>query len=278
MAGDDPRQLGSHFDFGGNWSSYSGLIDEDRIRDAETALGKLVHAEDIVGKSFLDIGCGSGLHLLAASRLGAGRLVGIDIDPKSVVTAERVQNLFGQGVRGSIMRASVFDLSPEGIGQFDIVYSWGVLHHTGAMREAIVRATRLVGPRGLFVVALYRKTLTCRLWRWEKRWYSRASPAMQRVARTIYTGLFRFNLLLARKSFRAYLHEYDRLNRGMDFSHDLHDWMGGYPYESTSPGEFDQLMTGLGFRPERRFLMPDSFPLRLGLFGSGNDEYVYRKR
>lgn len=277
MAGDDPREPGLHFDFGGNWSSYSGLIDEDRIRDAETALGKLVHAEEIVGKSFLDIGCGSGLHLLAASRLGAGRLVGIDIDPKSVVTAERVQNRFGQGVRGSIMMASVFDLSPEGIGQFDIVYSWGVLHHTGDMREAIVRATRLVGPRGLFVVALYRKTLACRLWRLEKRWYSRASPAMQRVARTIYTGLFRFNLLLARKSFRAYLHEYDTLNRGMDFFHDLHDWMGGYPYESISPEEFDQLMTGLGLRPERRFLMPDSFSLRLGLFGSGNDEYVYRK-
>ena len=277
MAGNDPRELGSHFDFGGNWSSYSGLIDEDRIRDAEAALGKLIPGEEIVGKSFLDIGCGSGLHIVAASRLGAGRLVGIDIDPKSVATAEDVLNRHGKGVHGSIMRASVFDLGPEGIGQFDIVYSWGVLHHTGAMREAIARATRLVRPRGLFVVALYRKTMTCGLWKREKRWYSKASPGMQRIARTIYTGLFRFHLLLARKSFRALLNDYDKRNRGMDFSHDVHDWMGGYPYESISPEEFDHLMTGLGFRPERRFLMPDSFPLRLGLFGSGNDEYVYRK-
>jgi 2-polyprenyl-6-hydroxyphenyl methylase/3-demethylubiquinone-9 3-methyltransferase len=58
----------------------------------------------------------------------------------------------------------------------------------------------------------------------------------------------------------------------MDFSHDVHDWLGGYPYETALAAEVERKMTALGFKAERVFARPMSF----GLLGSGCDEYVYR--
>ena len=271
------KELEAHFEFGENWERYSVLINDERIREAGVGLAKLVPKEELCGKSFLDIGCGSGLHSLAAAHMGTSRILAIDLDPKSVATAEKILNRYAQETDSTVLRASVFDLRPDIHGQFEVVYSWGVLHHTGSMNEAISLASRLVKPGGLFVFALYRKTLMCRFWAWEKRWYTKTSPGMQKFARSLYLCLFKGNMFLSRKSFRSYLQEYQK-NRGMDFFHDVHDWMGGYPYESIAPDEVDRLMERLGFALERRFLLEDSIPLKLGFFGSGNDEYVYRRR
>src|SRR6185312_67209 len=109
-------------------------------------------------------------------------------------------------------------------------------HHTGAMREAVQKAAQLVAPGGLFVFALYRKTRLCRFWRREKRWYAAASPRAQRTARAIYAALFRAGLIATGRSFTRYVANY-KSARGMDFEHDVHDWLGGYPYESITPAE-----------------------------------------
>jgi 2-polyprenyl-6-hydroxyphenyl methylase/3-demethylubiquinone-9 3-methyltransferase len=61
--------------------------------------------------------------------------------------------------------------------------------------------------------------------------------------------------------------------RGMEFGHDVHDWMGGYPYESISAPEVEAFMRRIGFAHVRSF----TSPLTIGLFGSGCDEYVYRR-
>jgi len=270
------KDLSSHFEFGENWERYSALINGERVREARVGLQKLLSGEDLRGKSFLDIGCGSGLHSLAAVQLGALRIVAIDLDPRSVETTEKILAGHVKGKDLTVSRASVFDLRPEIQGEFDIVYSWGVLHHTGSMREAISLASRLVKPKGLFVFALYRKTRMCRFWAWEKRWYAKTSPGMQKLARSVYLCLFKGNMFIGGKSFQNYLEEY-KCNRGMDFYHDVHDWMGGYPYESISPDEVDRLMRSLAFGLVRRFLREESFLLKLGIFGGGNDEYVYRR-
>jgi SAM-dependent methyltransferase len=274
----DLKEQGSHFEFGDNWQRYSKLIDDGRISDAIAGLEKLCPGEVLDGKSFLDIGCGSGLHSLAALRLGADRVEAVDIDPKSVETTRSLLERYAEGADFVVRRSSVFDLRNEAPGQFDVVYSWGVLHHTGAMNEAVAAAAALVKPGGWFAFALYRKTWMCRFWAREKRWYSRTSPGNQGLALSLFVLLFRINMRLSQRSFRSYLAEYDKNSRGMDFFHDVHDWMGGYPYESISPLEVDRTMNRLGFDREKAFLLPDSIPLKIGLFGSGNDEYVYRKR
>jgi 2-polyprenyl-6-hydroxyphenyl methylase/3-demethylubiquinone-9 3-methyltransferase len=256
-------QLTDRFGFGRNWASYARLIGENEIAEAVKGLTKLVPPEALRGRSFLDIGSGSGLHALAAARLGVGRIVTVDVDPNSTATTRETMMRFSVSVPWVALERSVLDMSPETDGTFDVVYSWGVLHHTGDMIAAIERAAALVGPGGLLAMALYRRTRLDWFWVREKQWYINASPGRQRLARGLYTtALTIASVLTGRKP---------RMGRGMEYWHDLHDWMGGYPYESILADEVDALMQRLGLRKVRVFARP----LELGLFGSGCDEYVY---
>jgi 2-polyprenyl-6-hydroxyphenyl methylase/3-demethylubiquinone-9 3-methyltransferase len=268
----DLRSVESHFKFGDNWSSYSTLIDADRISRSVDGLIKLFSDNAVRGRSFLDIGCGSGLHSLSALLLGAKEIVAIDLDAESIKATEKVLATYGAGNVYQVTKISVFDL-PEKIRQrFDVVYSWGVLHHTGAMAEAISCAAAMVAPNGVFAFALYRKTPFCGFWRIEKKWYADSSPYLQRIATGAYVATFRLACLLTGRSFKNYVAEYKKM-RGMEFLHDVHDWLGGYPYESIAPPAVDRLLRDLGFSLERRFV-------RVGFLATlapGCDEYVYRK-
>src|SRR5579864_4745077 len=87
----------AHFAFGENWADYARQVTEGEIQQAVIDLRRLGGGE-LTGKRFLDIGCGSGLHALAALRLGASEVVAVDIDPQSVATARRMlQEYAGQG-------------------------------------------------------------------------------------------------------------------------------------------------------------------------------------
>jgi len=276
----DLTKLETHFAFGQNWSDYAEKIQDDQIIEAKNALQRLLGNEALVGKRFLDIGCGSGVHSLAALQLGAAEVVAVDLDPESVNTTERVlRRSAPAGASYRVIQRSVFNLNIADLGSFDVTYSWGVLHHTGKLYEALARAAAMTAPSGLFVFALYRKTWLCRFWTIEKRWYAAASAKRQEYARRTYIRLFRIGLVLTGRRFATYKEEY-RSNRGMDFCHDVHDWMGGYPYESISSREVDDLMTSTGFHARRLFLsgMRKIFGRNVGLFGSGCDEYVYVRK
>lgn len=271
------RKVDSHFAFGENWASFARGIDEDRIAAAVDALQRLIEPEILRGSRFLDIGSGSGLHSLAAAKLGVGELLALDIDPNSVATTRSVLNLHASKSIFRVEERSVFDLDPAGLGRFDIVYSWGVLHHTGDMFEALRRAAALVTPNGLFVFALYRKTSLCGFWKIEKRLYSKAPGWVQKAAQRIYAAAYRlayWPFVGPSKKFEEFLQGYR--TRGMDWFHDIHDWLGGYPYESIDPIQVEEFMTELGFTLERRFVHETKG--RSVLFGSGCDEYVYRMK
>ncbi|BFU93734.1 MAG: SAM-dependent methyltransferase [Nitrospira sp.] len=267
----------SHFRFGENWRAYAEKVDEAAIEEAVHGLRRLAGSE-MSGKRILDIGCGSGLHALAALRLGAVEIQGIDLDPNSVAAAQAVLTRYASQRPWKMEQKSIFEMNPAQCGTFDMVYSWGVLHHTGDMFRAIHTAAELVSLGGLFVFALYRKTLLCPFWKWEKRWYARASSRRQRLAQRLYTAMFRLGLRATGHKFDSYVDKY-KTKRGMDFYHDVHDWLGGWPYESISPEEVELVMRGLGFEQVRSFITRGRrFGGRyLGLFGSGCDEYVYRK-
>ncbi len=266
--GDDVR-----FGFGENWRTFLHCLDDDRIAEAEKSLRIPLACERLDGLSFVDVGSGSGLFSLAARRLGA-QVHSFDYDADSVActTTLRDQNFPGDG-NWTTQQGSVLDSEYlAGLGTFDVVYSWGVLHHTCAMRAALENAARLVGPGGTFVIALYNRTPSCRIWAWEKRWYAGATPAAQRRARRVYAALLRLHCLLRGRDFAAYVEGY-RSKRGMDFDHDVHDWLGGYPYESVPPSEVASMLGRLGLAHVRSTLLPFS----LGLLGSGCNEYVYRR-
>lgn len=269
----DLKNVETHFAFGENWAEYAKHIDAIKIEEAEKGLLKLVTKEELASKTFLDIGCGSGLHALAALRLGAAKVVATDIDPASVATTKAVLEKHAPvGTQYDVIEVSVFDLKTTLNQQFDIVYSWGVLHHTGDMYGAITEAGNLVRPGGLLVLALYRKTTMCSAWKRIKRWYTNTSSNNQKRAQKIYITLYRLRCLVTGTSFTAMKQNYHSA-RGMSFEHDVHDWLGGYPYESVSPQALRNTMKSHDFAEVRSLVHGKSF----GFFGSGCDEFAFKK-
>jgi 2-polyprenyl-3-methyl-5-hydroxy-6-metoxy-1,4-benzoquinol methylase len=264
------KDVDSHFKFGENWSDFSELLTPERIAQAEISLKKIFGEKGLKGKSFLDIGSGSGLFSLAALNLGVKELVAVDIDPDSVCTTQATLKRFAPHANYTCKNLSVFNLDPKDIGLFDVVYSWGVLHHTGAMYEALDKARSLLKPTGCLLVALYKKTRFCEFWKKEKAFYTRAPRWIQKIILSFYCLLFIVSYLTrSKKNPFSYISNYSSM-RGMSFLHDVHDWLGGYPYESISPDEMSTYAQSRKMKIKNSWLQPAG----TGLLGSGCDEYL----
>ncbi|HKS04788.1 MAG TPA: methyltransferase domain-containing protein [Gemmatimonadaceae bacterium] len=270
MARPDHTTIDSHYEFGANWEKFAQGISEKSVAEAQAGLARLFPDGELAGKRVIDIGCGSGLHSLAALKLGASELLSIDIDPKSVATTDAVLRRFFPGGPWRTSVQSVFDMPPD--PQFDVVYSWGVLHHTGDMARAIAKAVAKVAPGGLICLALYRKTPMCWAWKIEKRLYTGSPRAVRSLLDSAYTMAARLSYAVRGWDFDAYVRDYVGY-RGMDFMTDVRDWLGGFPYESISEREMLALAASMKLEPVRRFCRAPGW----GFSGTGCDEYVFRR-
>lgn len=269
----DLTNVNTHFQFGENWADFANGLDDASIERARNDLTRLIPLERLTNARMLDIGSGSGLSAVAALQLGAAQLVAVDIDPDSVATSRRVLGRFAAGRQWSAEQASVFDLTPERFGTFDVVHSWGVLHHTGAMWRAVETAARLVRPGGVLAIALYAKTPVCGFWRWEKRLYTAAPKWARAAIRGAFMAAYLAALVAQGRNPAAYLRDYAS-KRGMNWTHDVHDWLGGYPYESATPTET------VTFLEQRGFALVHSHTRAapaLGLFGSPCNEFLFQR-
>ena len=267
---------GERFEFGANWARFLGVLDEKRIAAAERGLQRMLQQPRLDGLSFIDIGSGSGLSSLAARRLGA-RVHSFDYDPQSVATTTELRRrYFATDPDWTIERGSALDVEYlRSLGTYDIVYSWGVLHHTGRMWEALGNVVDLVAPGGRLFIAIYNDTGTqARRWRLIKRTYNQL-PRIMRAPFAALVSVPEEGKALARAMVKARPMEYVRTwteyrsERGMSHWHDIVDWVGGYPYEFATADEIFDFYRSRGFELET---------LHVGGIGLGCNEFVFRRR
>jgi SAM-dependent methyltransferase len=261
------------FHFGRNWQRYvSGYLDPDRERIAAESLRDLLG--DISGKRFLDIGCGSGLFSLCAYRAGAAEVISIDVDPDAVDATRQLHAAAGSPSNWRILHRSILDdqLLSE-VGPVDVVYSWGVLHHTGEMYTAIRNAAELVPPGGRFTIAIYNRVterwLNSQRWWRIKRTYNHAPRPVQVTMELTYALYWLLGRLRNRQNPIREAREYRR-SRGMALWTDLVDWLGGYPYEFATAQEIVDFCEG---SCELICLRVIAVPGN----GTGNNQFVFER-
>jgi 2-polyprenyl-3-methyl-5-hydroxy-6-metoxy-1,4-benzoquinol methylase len=263
---------GERFEFGKNWLAFLDVLDDERIANAQRWLANMLGREDLTGLRFLDIGSGSGLSSLAARKMGAD-VTAFDYDPQSVAcTRELRRRYFPTDARWRIEPGSALDEAYlESLGQFDIVYSWGVLHHTGEMWRGLHLAGERVAPGGQLYVAIYNDQGA-----WSSRWskikklYCSGPVGRALVSATVipYWVLrsLAADLVWGRNPMKRYA-EY-KSGRGMSVRHDWFDWLGGYPFEVAKPEAILEFYMQRGFAITTLFTAGGT---------EGCNEFVFRK-
>lgn len=259
------------FAFGRNWKSFVTTLDEHRVDEARRRLCESLGRDQLHGMRVLDIGSGSGLSSLVMHQLGAD-VVAFDYDADSVACTEELRRRYApDATNWQIMQGSALDPAfMAGLGQFDLVYSWGVLHHTGAMWPAIDLAATRVAQQGTLLLALYNdQGRRSRIWHTIKRIYCSNTPGRWLVGATFYPLFAMYALWQDLRQFQmpgSHARNYAR-KRGMSLFHDWRDWLGGYPFEVAKPEEVVHKLAADGFELQSQTLTQ----------GLGCNEFVFAK-
>jgi len=267
----DDKEL--RFGFGANWADYIKTnYSEERLEISRKHLLKFLKSEDLKDRAFIDIGCGSGLHSLAAFQSGAKKIVSLDYDINSVNTTKYLHEQAGSPDNWEIHQGSVLDrIFLQSLGEFDVVYSWGVLHHTGDMWNAIANAASTLKSDGVYYIALYTADLyvnqTPEFWLKVKKTYNQSGYVIRRIMEFTYaTKTLFIPSLLRGTNILQYMRDYKQ-SRGMSYWHDVKDWLGGWPMEFAGIKETKDFCAN---RLELELLNINA--------GEANTEYLFRKK
>ena len=220
------------FSFGKNWEEFVRKnFNQERIEISKKYLLEFLGLQDLSGKYFLDVGCGSGLFSLAALEAGAMKVVSFDVDSYSVKTTEKLRQMRGNPINWIVLEGSILDKTfTSNIEPADVVYSWGVLHHTGRMWEALENTSNLMKKNGLLYIALYTTTNKSEYWLKVKKKYNRTSKIGKKCMEISYIIGHTVVQMFRLKNPLTYIRDYKK-KRGMSYFTDVKDWLGGYPYE-----------------------------------------------
>jgi 2-polyprenyl-3-methyl-5-hydroxy-6-metoxy-1,4-benzoquinol methylase len=242
------------FEFGENWINFLNKLSNEHIEASKDSMNEFLTIDMLKGKSFIDIGSGSGLHSLVAAMQGA-KVFSFDYDYHSFLATSKIKEKylpdysFWEISQGSVLDDNYMNRLPR----FDIVYSWGVLHHTGSMWNAISNATKLVENNGHFFIAIYNnQRWKSRFWWFIKFLYNKLPKILQKIYAILlgYTfiviNLLKYTIMLKPGIAIEALKNYKK-GRGMNMINDMIDWIGGFPYEYATVKELDDFFKKRGF-------------------------------
>jgi len=252
-----------NFNFGENWQEFSNnALSQEKLSEAEESLKQLIGEDNLKGKTFLDIGSGSGIFSIAAYHLGAVKTVGFDISKESVEAGFGNKSKFAPDADISFFQKSILDQDVVQYEKFDIVYSWGVLHHTGKMWQAIDNSMQLVKENGLYVIALYNRHWTAFFWHKIKYLYNIFPKFLQKLMVYFFLAVL-YTLMFFKRSKKP-----AAKMRGMSHYYDAIDWLGGYPYEYASIDEIVKYCSQKGFKTVKTIPAPGR---------TGCNEFTFKK-
>jgi 2-polyprenyl-3-methyl-5-hydroxy-6-metoxy-1,4-benzoquinol methylase len=232
------------FSFGENWKSYIGSMPKDAIERAMADHRKWMEDSEVAEKSVLDIGCGSGIHSLIFQLRGAAKVVSVDLDPKSIEATKIIWRSGGSPKSWRAYQASILAYHEAFREKYDIVYSWGVIHHTGEMWKALENACSLCSDDGAVWISLYAKGPKYQRDLALKRRYNVRGALGKWIMERLWIAKIMIHRARARKNPFAWNEKKDR---GMDTWHDVIDWLGGLPYEVAGIDEVVEFMHAQGF-------------------------------
>lgn len=270
----DEISRGERFEFGKNWITFLENLTEEQIIEGEKSLKDFLNISNLSAMSFIDVGSGSGLMSLCAARLGA-KVFSFDYDPACVWCTKELKSQYHfRESDWKIEQGSILDKEYiDSLGTFDIVYSWGVLHHTGNMKKALELVAKLVKPGGgiLFIAIYNDQGIISDIWKMIKKIYCKSPKLVKNIIILfIGSGIWGIRFLadlIKLKPFDSWKN-YHKIKRGMSPWTNVIDWVGGYPFEVAKPEEITEYFSTLGF---------SSMKAKTVGKGQGNNQFVFKK-
>jgi 2-polyprenyl-3-methyl-5-hydroxy-6-metoxy-1,4-benzoquinol methylase len=256
---------GTRFEFGKNWKDFLNTVSETEIQKAAADIKRWLQTESLKGKRIIDIGSGSGIHSYVFYLMNAEELISFDYDTDSVEATKKIWQNAGSPDNWKITQGSILDTEfANSLGKFDIIYSWGVLHHTGNMWKAIENASSLLNANGIFWISIYQKGPAYPRHLKLKLKYNASSPAGKKIM--IYSSVCKImikRVLSGKNPFKWN----QKTDRGMNVYHDLIDWLGGLPYEVADKNEIEKFCNERNLKLEKAEIVTEG----------GCSNYLFRR-
>lgn len=266
----------TRFEFGRNWKTFLNQVDvHRRVQSAKEMLTEFYEVETFSGRSFLDVGSGSGLYSLAAYNLGADSIVSFDYDKDAVECTSYLKSTVGNPNYWTVQQGDILnDDFVTALPQADLVYCFGVLHHTGDMWTGLENTLRLMKPGGRLYLALYNNVniagISTKDWRRIKEVYNSASAPVRKVMEAGYFIAWTLYVTFVKQKNPVSFFKQFPERRGMSVHTDIKDWLGGLPYETASIAEVRNFLK----KRHGRFILEKTIKAS----AKGNNSYLIAKK
>lgn len=207
-----------------------------RISESKKKICQFLGKDNCEQKIALDLGAGSGICSLAMLQSGIEQVISVDLDLTCIELIKKLRDKSGfdenrwKILPGSLIDDEFMSTLPQG----NLVYSWGVLHHTGDMWKAFDLACNKIAPGGFAYFAIYNETgrrfSGSRLWRRIKFIYNRSPFIVRFGMEILYAARAIAGDIITGHNPYIFIKNYHK-KRGMRWWVDIRDWLGGYPYE-----------------------------------------------